>query len=108
MHSLNVPEKTKIEIDTAIRLAHDENSSRVQAWQSKQDYQYWTVYSASVELNNGVTENLRAYGKLLGALDFCQQILLWQSGHFLRPTRGMDSTCLFSQTRLVRNNEISH
>ena len=41
-----------------------------------------------MELINGVTENLRAYSKLLGALDLRQQTLLQQSKLYVRPSQG--------------------
>ena len=48
---------------------HEENSARVQAWQSKVDSAFRACYSVSAELVNGARENLRCYRKFAEALD---------------------------------------
>lgn len=37
---------------------------------------------------NRLSDNLRAYGKLVGSMDMCRQATLWQSKRFLRLTQG--------------------
>ena len=86
LRDLDIPEDTKLQITKAVQNTHNENIHRVQTWSSMLDGQYRAVYSVSADLINGVTENLRAYGKLMGALDLCQQTLIRRSNPFLQPS----------------------
>ena len=81
--NLEIPEDTKLQIAKAVQDTQDENTRRVQSWSSTLDGQYMAVYSASADLINGATKNLRAYGKLMGALDLRQQTLISRSGPYL-------------------------
>ena len=47
----------------------DKDNNRTQSWSSYMEDKFNTVYQASVDLVNRGRENLRLYGKLLGALD---------------------------------------
>ena len=80
----DLPDDIWLRITKAVKDSQDENARCVQAWSSMLDGPFRSVYSVSVDLINGVIENLRAYGKLVGALDLRQQTLIRRSGPFLR------------------------
>ena len=68
---LKLSKEIRNRIIQKIKKTHLDNLERVRYWQSDIEARYKTCYQASAEIINGVTKNLRVYGKFAG---------LWTSG----------------------------
>ena len=72
----------------AVRQSHTNKNQIVHLLDSK----VRSLYTAASGLVNDGVETLRGYGKVLTALDVCQQSILRKSGPFVKPTTSKAAT----------------
>ena len=65
----DISEETRTMILQAVQDSHQANLDKVRSWQSTMKTNFKTCYQVSYEVVNGIAENLRVYGKFVGALD---------------------------------------
>ena len=61
------PEETRTKILNVVQDSHLKNSTKVRSWQSNMEASFKACYQVSVEVINGIAENLCVYRKLWGS-----------------------------------------
>ena len=66
-----LPDGIKLNICQKLQDKQDRDIHNIQAWSSKVEDHFKSMYEMSADLINGAAENLRLYSKLLWVLDYC-------------------------------------